>query len=240
VSLQKISHVRRSVVKKLVIYGLSNPVIISLIEAINRDDKTYDLQGFIKAPSNPPASEVLGYPVLGTEEIIPELLKEDKNCCFFPNLNYSPVEMREADRLLESFGCQTVSLIHPAIDMKYVEYGKSIMLCEGAIVGPGVTIGNRLVCRLGSTISHEVKIEDYVYIGPGATICGEAHLKEGCYIGAGATVLPDMIIGRNTIVGAGAVVNKNLPDNVTAVGVPARIIKTFERDEQKLRLFPKH
>ena len=64
--------------KKLIIYGLSNPVIITLIEAINKDEKTYDLQGLIKASSNPPASEVLGYPVLGTEEIIPSLIEKDE------------------------------------------------------------------------------------------------------------------------------------------------------------------
>ena len=211
--------------KKLIIYGLSNPVIITLIEAINKNKKVFDLQGLIQASSNPPASEVMGYPVLGTEEIIPGLLKKD-NYYFYPNVNYTSEEMKEADIYLESLGCKTVSLINPHIDMKHVRYGKNIMLCEGVIVGPGVTIGDHLVCRLGSIISHEVTIEDYVYIGPGVTICGEAHLKEGCYIGAGATILPDMIIGRNTIVGAGAVVNKNLPDNVTAVGVPARIIKT--------------
>lgn len=225
--------------KKLIIYGLSNPVIISLVEAINRNGPIFDLQGLIQASSNPPASEVLGYPVLGTVEIIPELIKQD-DVCFYPNVNYSPKEMEEADRLLEGFGCRTISLIHPNIDMKHVQHGKNIMLCEGTIVGAGATIGDHLVCRLGSIISHEVTIEDYVYIGPGVTICGEAHLKEGCYIGAGATILPDMIIGRNTIVGAGAVVTKNLPDNVTAVGVPARIINTFERAAKELRLFPKH
>lgn len=225
--------------KKLIVYGISNPVIIALIEAINKDNKIFDLQGFITAPSNPSASNVLGCPVLGHSEIIPDLLKKDKYY-FYPNVNYSPMEMKEADLLLEGLGCETVSLIHPDIDMKYVQHGKNIMLCEGAIVGPGTTIGDHLICRLGSIISHEVKIEDYVYIGPGATICGEAHLKEGCYIGAGSTILPDMVVGRNTIVGAGAVVNKNLPDNVTAVGVPARIIKTYERAPSDLRSSPKH
>lgn len=225
--------------KKLIIYGLSNPVILSLVEAINKADKTYDIQGLVQASSNPPASHLLDYPVLGNEDIIPELLKKD-DYYFYPNVNYSPMEMKEADMLLESLGCKTVSLINPYIDMRHVRYGKNIMLCEGSIVGPGVTIGDHLVCRLGSIISHEVTIEDYVYIGPGATICGEAHLKTGCYIGAGVTILPDMVIGRNSIVGAGAVVNKSLPDNVTAVGVPARIIKKYDRSASELRISPKH
>lgn len=210
--------------KKLVIYGLSNPVIIKLIEAINRNDKIFNLLGLIKSPDNKTVDDVLGYPVLGTEELIPDLIK-NADICFFNNINYSPAHMKKADMVLGGFGCRNVSLIHPDIDMTHVEYGNNLMLCEGTIVGPGVNIGHHLTCRLGSIISHEVIIENYVYISPGVTVCGDVNLKDGCDIGAGATILPGLTIGENTIIGAGAMVTKDIPDNVTAVGVPARIIK---------------
>jgi len=126
--------------------------------------------------------------------------------------------MKKAEMVLGGSGCRTVSLIHPDIDMTYVEYGNNVMLCEGTIVGPDVKIGNHLTCRLGSIISHEVKIEDYVYISPGVNVCGEVTLKEGCDIGAGVTILPKLTIGENTIIGAGAGVTGDMPDNVTAVG----------------------
>jgi len=210
--------------KNLVIYGVSNPVIIKLIDAINQEKKIYDILGFVKSPDNEPATEVMGYPVLGEEECIPGLMEKEE-VYFFCNINYSPAQMKEADMKLEKYGCHVVSLIHPDIDMRHVVHGKNLMLCEGAILGPGVRIGNHLTCRLGSIISHEVTIEDFVYISPGVTVCGNARLKDGCDIGAGATILPKRTIGKNTIVGAGAVVTKDMPDNVTAAGVPARIIK---------------
>jgi acetyltransferase-like isoleucine patch superfamily enzyme len=50
-------------------------------------------------------------------------------------------------------------------------------------------------------------------------------LKKGCYIGAGAIILPGVIVGENAIVGAGSVVTKDINDNVTVAGVPARVIK---------------
>jgi len=210
--------------KKLVIYGLSNPVIIKLVEAINRKEKIFHLLGLLKSPDNIPVEDVLGYPVLGTEELIPELIRNDE-VYFFNNVNYSPAQMKKADMILAENGCRTVSLIHPDIDMSHVVYGDNIMLCEGTILGPEVHIGNHLTCRLGCIISHEVIIEDYVYISPGVTVCGNAILKEGCDIGAGATILPTRTIGRNSIIGAGAVVTKDIPANVTAVGMPARVIK---------------
>jgi sugar O-acyltransferase (sialic acid O-acetyltransferase NeuD family) len=210
--------------KNLIIFGLSNPVIIKLIDAINRDKKKFNLLGFVKSPDNEHAVNVMGYPVLGGEERIPELVQR-QDVYFFCNVNYSAAQMKEADSKLEKHGCRAVSLIHPGIDMRHVVHGKNIMLCEGTIVGPGVTIGNHLTCRLGSIISHEVTIGDFVYISPGVNVCGNVHLKDGCDIGAGVTILPRRTIGRNTIIGAGAVVTMDMPDNVTAVGIPARIIK---------------
>jgi sugar O-acyltransferase (sialic acid O-acetyltransferase NeuD family) len=215
--------------KKLVIYGSNNPVIIKLIEAINREEEIFDIIGLLRVPDNKPVDDALGYPVLGTEEMIPNLMKND-DVYFFNNINFSAADMKKADMVLDRFGCRTVSLIHPDIDMTHVEYGSNIMICEGSIIGPGVKIGNHLTCRLGSIISHDVEIEDYVYISPGVTVCGDAKLKMGCDIGAGATILPDVNIGENTIIGAGAVVTKDMPDNVTAVGVPARIIKQHATD----------
>ncbi|MGN6640862.1 MAG: DapH/DapD/GlmU-related protein [Mucilaginibacter sp.] len=47
-------------------------------------------------------------------------------------------------------------------------------------------------------------------------------------MGAGATILPGVIIGENAVVAAGAVVSRDVPDNMVAGGIPARIIKTIQ------------
>jgi acetyltransferase-like isoleucine patch superfamily enzyme len=57
------------------------------------------------------------------------------------------------------------------------------------------------------------------------------HIKRGAYIGMRATIIagPDgLIIGENSIVGAASLVNKNIPDGKTAVGVPAKVIKSTD------------
>jgi acetyltransferase-like isoleucine patch superfamily enzyme len=49
-------------------------------------------------------------------------------------------------------------------------------------------------------------------------------LKKESYIGTGAIILGGVTIGENSIVGAGAVVTKDVLENSTVAGVPARII----------------
>jgi acetyltransferase EpsM len=76
-----------------------------------------------------------------------------------------------------------------------------------------------------ASVAHDCVLGDFVNINPGATICGWAQIGEGAYIGAGAVVKDKAKVGAWSIVGAGAVVIKDIPANVTAVGVPARVIK---------------
>ena len=53
-------------------------------------------------------------------------------------------------------------------------------------------------------------------------------IEEGAIIGSRAIILSSCnYIGRNVRIGAGAVVTKDIPDNSLAVGVPARVIRTF-------------
>lgn len=119
-----------------------------------------------------------------------------------------------------------VSLIHKLFwHGANVEIGDGTLLAPHSLVTTRTRIGQHCIVNVKASVSHDCIISDYCNINPGATICGDVQLGEGCYIGAGATVIEKCKIGAWTIVGAGAVVTHDLPDGVTAVGVPARIIK---------------
>ena len=61
--------------------------------------------------------------------------------------------------------------------------------------------------------------------------CKPIHIKKGAWIGAGASILPGVTIGENAIVGAGAIVTKDVGDCEVAVGVPAKIVKTLDKNK---------
>ena len=61
--------------------------------------------------------------------------------------------------------------------------------------------------------------------------CKPIHIKKGAWIGAGASILPGVTIGEYAIFGAGAIVTKDVGDYEVAVGVPAKIVKTLDKDK---------
>ncbi len=79
-----------------------------------------------------------------------------------------------------------------------------------------------------------VEIEDYVQIGSHCSIYsistidnkkGKVILKKGCKIGSHSVIMPSVTVGENSIVGAFSFVNKSIPANVVAFGIPVKIIK---------------
>jgi serine acetyltransferase len=54
---------------------------------------------------------------------------------------------------------------------------------------------------------------------------GEARIGNGNFWGTGAKIINRCTVGDNVVIGAGAVVITDIPDNVTAVGVPAKVVK---------------
>ncbi|EKE03341.1 MAG: hypothetical protein ACD_20C00214G0011 [uncultured bacterium] len=210
--------------KKLVVYGTVYPDIVKLIDSINRVNPEWELIGFIDDNEQKQGKEILGIPVLGGREIIPELTK-DENLYFFNNYFGSVSDFKRRIALLESYGCKIPTLIHPAVDIVHSSIGRGCIIEEGCNIGTRVTIGNFVTIHPRCVISHDVKIEDYALIAPGCTVGSCLHIRMGSFIGGGATILRTKNLGRNSVVGAGAVVVNDVPDGITVVGVPAKKMK---------------
>lgn len=82
-----------------------------------------------------------------------------------------------------------------------------------------------------------VTIEDYVQLGSHCSIYsvstidnkeGKVVLRKNCRIGSHSVIMPGVTIGENSVVGAFSFVNKDIPDNVIAFGIPVKIVKRIE------------
>jgi acetyltransferase-like isoleucine patch superfamily enzyme len=92
-----------------------------------------------------------------------------------------------------------------------------------AAVNPAAEIGRGVIINTGAAIEHDCRIGDGGQVSPGACMGGEARLGAQAFLGINASVLPKVSVGEGTTVGAGAAVIRDLPRNVVATGVPARV-----------------
>ncbi len=83
-----------------------------------------------------------------------------------------------------------------------------------------------------------VIIEDFVQIGSHCSIYSESTiddkkakvvLKKNCKIGSHSVVMPGITIGENSVIGACSFVNKDIPDNVVAFGIPVKVVKKINK-----------
>lgn len=124
--------------------------------------------------------------------------------------------------------------IHPsAIIGNSVNIGKGCMVCPRAVMTCDITIGQHSIINISSTVSHDSVIGKFVTISPGVNIAGKVIISDECWIGIGATITDKVSIGKGTYIGAGAVVTKDIPENVLAVGVPAKPIRKLSESEWK-------
>ena len=112
--------------------------------------------------------------------------------------------------------------IHPAAEIGkglFIDHGSSVVIGETTVIGDNCTIYQGVT--LGGTGKHE----------------GKRHptIGNNVMIGAGARVLGPVTVGDNAKIAAGAVVLKDIPENSTAVGIPARIVRREKTEcEQNL------
>ena len=105
----------------------------------------------------------------------------------------------------------------------------------GIEIHPGAIIGKRLFIDhgMGVVIGETAEIGDDVIMYHGSTLGGTGNhsgkrhptVKNNVIISTGAKVLGPIVVGENSKIGANAVVLKDVPDNATAVGIPAKVVK---------------
>ena len=132
----------------------------------------------------------------------------------------------ERAELVEMLNVKYGIALHPsAIVAPTSHIAEGSVILHGAIIQSNTMIGRHALINTAASVDHDNVIGDFVHVSPHATLCGHVEVGEGTHIGAGAVVIPKIKIGKWSTIGAGAVVIRNIPDHVTAVGNPAKILR---------------
>lgn len=213
--------------KKIAIIGAGGfgREVKMLIDQINAVEKKYEFIGYYD-DGKTKEEKINGFPVLGTTADLNDVQEPILVALGLGN----PVYKKNVIQQVTNHNVIFETLIHPSaiIGNDMVTIGKGTIICAGCIITCNIDIQDYVIINLACTIGHDTVVKNYVSLMPGINVSGEVILEEGVYIGTGAKIINQLSIGQNSTIGAGAVVSKSIPENCTAVGIPAKPIKFHE------------
>jgi acetyltransferase-like isoleucine patch superfamily enzyme len=127
--------------------------------------------------------------------------------------NWKPPEFDERGMTKWNWMCQ----YHENLELEeYTDIGAFtyINASAGVKIGEGVEIGSHCSIYSNNTIDEKK---------------GPVHIKKNAKVGTHSTVMPGVTIGENSLVGAYSFVKEDIPDNVVAYGVPAKVVRKIDK-----------
>ncbi len=156
----------------------------------------------------------------------PPILWVDDQAAFEPDLPILPaigsVLRMGIVRRLVGEGRRLATLVHPSAVVS-----PSAVIEPGCVIFPLVVVGARsrigegTVVNRGTLVGHHTEVGRYSFLGPGANVAGKVTLGEQVHVGVGAVVRDRLHVGDRSVIGMGAVAVKDVPPDVTVVGIPA-------------------
>lgn len=202
---------------KLVIIGAGSLGIMALDAAINQGNYLLEQILFID-DGKQKGEKIYGVPIIGG---IIEIENLDLNNHEFI---IAIANNKVRKEIAETYDLKYINIIHPAaVISSFAEIGVGNIILPNVSIDPETVIHNHVIINKNTSLGHNVIMKNYSQVSPGCQLGGT--VGECTFIGLGATLLPNIKIGDYSTIGAGAVVNKEIPNNCKAIGVPAKVIK---------------
>lgn len=206
--------------EKIFVFGASGhaKVVIDIIERENR----YNIVFLVDDDPSLKGTDFYGYRVIGgKKELISARERIDGGIVAIGN---NKARANVAAWLIEN-GFSLVTAIHPGAQIgRGAQIGSGTVIMAGVVINSDARIGSNVIINTRASIDHDCMIGNVAHIAPGSTLCGTVTLGDGTFVCAGATIIPNLVVGKNVIVGAGSTVISDVPEGITVVGSPAKMI----------------
>ena len=159
-------------------------------------------------------------PILGTVEEY----EIQENDVFFVALGDSKWRRHYAE-IIENKGGMFHTIICPdCIINDTAEIGEGSFISSWCNISDNVIIGKHVLTHNFCAIGHDAKVEDYCSLLSGAFMGGYSEIGEGSQMSPKSMILPHKKVGKNVMVGAASVVMRNIKDDISVHGNPAKQI----------------
>jgi sugar O-acyltransferase (sialic acid O-acetyltransferase NeuD family) len=175
----------------------------------------FSIAGVVDSIS-PLGGMVLGYPVVGSDECLNELLHVNPNVLITVGQVKSYQSRVRLYDLLHSLGAVLPSVFSAnAIVSRHATIGDGVIVMHNAIVNAGAKLGSNCIVNSQALVEHDVEIADHCHVSTGAKINGGVTVGACTFIGSGTIVREGVKIGERVVIGAGQTVLKDIPSDTS-------------------------
>ncbi len=183
--------------------------VIDVLEQMNQ----FEIAGIVESLSGS-AMPVLGYPVLGIDEDLPQLREKYEYGLVTVGQIKNPVLRIKLYRKLQELNFTLPVIFSPrAYVSSHAQLSAGTIVMHDALVNAGAKIGINCIVNSKTLIEHDVCIEDHCHISTGSVVNGGAKVGQGTFIGSGAVLREGIQVGQDSFIAAGTKVMRNLPPN---------------------------
>lgn len=196
---------------------------VAVIDAINKIEERWEIEGFIDDDISKKESLFGKYKVLGGRDVLERKMKE----CFIlavPGNSYNYLERKRIINSLNIPDNRFATIIHPsAVIGVEVDIGNNSLIMANVVLTANVKCGSSVIILPNTVISHDSVIGDYSFIGSNVSVSGYVVVGENCFIGTGSRFIQKIKIGNRSMIGLGSTVIRDVDADSVAYGNPARV-----------------
>lgn len=180
--------------------------------------------------------KTLGYEILGSEDILKDLLEENSSLKVFIAIGDNFIRNKVFNEIIKIVpNIEFISGIHPkSVIGKGVKIGKGTCVMAGAVINSDTKVGDFCIINTNSSLDHDCIMEDYTSLAPNSVTGGNVKIGKFSSISISTTVKHGITIGKHSIIGAGSVLLNNCGDNIILYGIPAKEIRKRKIGERYL------
>lgn len=193
----------------------------AVIDVIEQNDH-FQIVGIVEAAGSK-LREVMGYPVIGFDKDLPELIKQTPHCLItVGQLNSSELRRKLFERVLQLGGVLPAIYSPLAYVSKHAKIGQGSVIMHHALINNGAVIGENCIVNSKSLVEHNVQIGNHCHLSTATVLNGDVVVGDDGFIGSGSVIKNGVTIGNQVVVGAASYVNQNIQRAGIYIGSPVK------------------
>jgi len=163
----------------------------SCIDVIEQED-LFRIAGVVERSGADENSNLLGYPILGSDDDLPQLRKS------FDNALVSIGQIRTPDIRIRLFNLlQEINFVLPVIISplayvsKHARVGKGSIIMHHALINAGAEVGFNCIINTKALIEHDAMVENHSHVATAAVINGGSSIGKGSFVGSNASMVQE-------------------------------------------------